>query len=204
MVVAGATTLALGAGQRAHAQGSGKLQAAAPVTYDNRFEVYGGLEYMDFIAAPQQLKLMNLGGAEFSGTYWLTRRWGVTADYRGAAGTTTVQPNPVFNGNALVYLQNFMAGATYRVAQNQHVAFDLHAYGGGSHGTFDETLNQRNSGLYPNETKPMEAIGANVDFNRSAKVAIRFSPDAVVSQWGPGNRVFYQMSLGIVYRIGHK
>src|ERR1035441_2400469 len=76
-----------------HAQAQTKLGPAAPITYDNKYEVYGGLSYMNFKAGENLPKRMNLGGAEIQGTYWLTSKWGLSAEYRGAAGTTQVFPN---------------------------------------------------------------------------------------------------------------
>jgi hypothetical protein len=198
-----ASGLAMGTG-RMEAQEQGKLAAAAPVTYDNRYEVYGGLSYMLFQASPAPLKLMNLGGIEASGTYWLSDKWGAMVDYRAGAGTSPVVPNPIFNGNALVVLQSGMVGAQYRVKQNQRVAFDLHAMGGVAHGWFNETLQPAQSGLYNNVTKPMEAAGGSLDFNRSSNFAIRLQPDVIVEQFGPGSRTFYSVSLGVVYRLGKR
>jgi len=194
---------AVGAG-RMEAQSGGKLAAAPPVTYDNRFEVFGGLNYMNFQAGQNVSKLMNLGGAEISGTYWVTRRWGAVADYRGDAGTSPVTPNGIFNGNALVVLNTGMLGAQYRVAQNQRVAFDAHALGGVSHGWFDETLPSTASQFYTNRTKPMFALGGSVDFNRSKNFAIRFSPDLILEHYGTETREFFSASAGILYRFGQK
>ncbi len=74
------------------AQAQTKLGPAAPVTYDNKYEVYGGLNFMNFKAGENLPKRMNLGGGEFLGTYWLTPKWGLGAEYRGEAGTTQVFP----------------------------------------------------------------------------------------------------------------
>ena len=185
----------------------GKLAAAPPVTYDNRYEVYGGLQYMNFQAGQNVAKLMSLGGAEIARTYWITSRIGAVADYRGAAGTSPVTPNPIFNGNALVYLQTGMAGVQYRVVQNQRAAVDLHGYGGISHGTFDETLPPGNpatggSGFYTNRTKPIAALGGSVDFNRSKNLAFRISPDLILEHFGTETREFYSVSAGVIYRFG--
>src|ERR1700678_601215 len=73
-----------------------KIGPAAPVTYANRYEIYGGLNFMDFQAGQALPKRMNLGGGEFLATYWLpgdhwfTRNLGLALDYRGEAGTTPV------------------------------------------------------------------------------------------------------------------
>ncbi len=81
--------MANGAG-RAEAQavptGSGKLGPAAPVTYDNKWELYGGVNFMNFQAGQALPKRMNMGGAEGSITYWLNKKVGLTADYRVEAG----------------------------------------------------------------------------------------------------------------------
>ncbi len=70
-----------------------KIALAAPVTYDNKYEVFGGLNFMNFQAGQGLPKRMNLGGGEILGTYWLTKSIGLGADYRIDAGTTPVNPN---------------------------------------------------------------------------------------------------------------
>ncbi len=183
---------------------NGKLAAAPPVTYDNRYEVYGGLQYSNFQAGQNVPKLMNLGGAEISGTYWLSNRWGAVLDYRGAAGTTAVFPNPQFNGRALVYMNTGMAGAQYRSFHSQRAALNFHAYGGVSNGVFDYTLPQSESGLYSNRTKPIFALGGSVDVNRSKNFAIRLSPDLILEHYGTETREFFALSGGVIYRFGSR
>jgi hypothetical protein len=203
-VLLGFVVLAAGAA-RMQAQAQGKLAAAPPVTYDNPFELYGGLNYMNFMAGPDLAKQMNLGGVELSGTYWVKPRWGAVVDFRGDAGTTFVKPQVYFNGRALAVLYTGMLGVQYRLQENQRVAVDLHAYGGVSHGDFSETITPaQGSGLYNNVTKPIEAAGGSVDFNTSKRWAVRLSPDVIVEQFGPGSRVFFSISGGLVYRIGSR
>jgi hypothetical protein len=192
----------MGAG-RMQAQ-NGKLALAAPVTYNNRYEVYGGLQYSNFQAGQNVPKLMNLGGAEISGTYWLTSRWGGVLDYRGAAGTTAVVPNPLFNGRALVYQNAGLAGVQYRSIHTQRAALNFHAYGGVSHGVFDHTLPTSESGLYTNRTKPVFALGGSVDINRSKNLAIRLSPDLILEHYGTETREFFALSGGVIYRFGSR
>ena len=74
----------------------GKIGPAAPVTYDNRYEIYGGINLMNFQAGQQLPKRMNMGGGEILATYWLTKKLGLGLDYRGEAGTTDVFPKPVY------------------------------------------------------------------------------------------------------------
>jgi hypothetical protein len=203
-MVLGFVVLAGGA-SRMEAQGQGKLAAAPPVTYDNPFEVYVGLNYMNFEAGPHVAKLMNLGGVEVSGTYWVNSRWGAVADFRGDAGTTFVMPNETFNGRAIAILYTGMLGAQYRLQKNQRFATNLHAYAGISHGDFSQTITPaQGSGLYDNISKPMEVAGGSLDYNVSRKWAVRLSPDLIVEQFGPGSREFFSISGGLVYRIGSR
>src|ERR1700733_3057023 len=71
----------------------GKIGPAAPVTYANRYELFGGLNFMNFQAGQSLPKRMNMGGGELLGTYWLTKKLGLSADYRIDAGTTPVFAN---------------------------------------------------------------------------------------------------------------
>ena len=199
------------------AQAQTKLGPAAPVTYDNKYEVYGGLNFMNFMAGQDLTRRMDFGGGELEGTYWLTRKWGLAAEYRGEAGTTPVLPNAGIYGihRPLVYSNMVLFGAQYRWMQNQHAALDLHAYGGPAYGVFDAGTQGDGAsyitstpaqianyiGLYANHTAPIFALGGSVDMNRSKNWAVRLSPDLILDEFGSGTREFFAISGGIVYRI---
>ncbi len=191
------------AGQDAIAQ-NGKIGPAAPVSYDNHYEVYGGLNYMNFQAGQNLPKLMNLGGVEVSLTDWLKPRLGVTADYRGEAGTTFASPSPgTFNpSRQLVYMNMGMLGATYRGPKNHYAAVDYHALVGVDHGVF--TGPGYDVGLYHNSTKPIGAFGGSLDYNRSKNIAIRLSPDLIIEHFGSEYREFFAISGGVIYRFGQR
>lgn len=197
-------TMLAGVGASAGAQS--KIGPAAPVTYKNRYEVYGGINLMTFKAGQDLPQRMNMGGAEVLGTYWLTDHIGLGAEYRGEAGTTAVLPNP-FTTRPLVYMHMGLAGAQYRGPKNQHAALNYHAYGGVAHGVFSNSIGNippqyNNVGLYTDRTKPVVALGASVDFNRSKRLAIRLSPDLVLEHFGTGLRPSFAISAGVVYRFG--
>jgi hypothetical protein len=183
----------------------GKLSAAPSVTYANRYELYGGIMLQNDQAGQDLPKRMNFGGVEALGTYWVTRKWGVGADFRGMAGTTPVFPNP-YTTRPLVVFYEGMAGAEYRGPKNQRVAMNFHAYGGVVHGDFTQTPLPagENVGLYTNRTKPMAALGTSFDFNRSRNLAIRLSPDLILEHLGTETREFFAISGGVVYRFGKK
>ena len=198
------------------AQAQTKLGPAAPVTYDNKYEVYGGLNFMNFMAGQDLTRRMDFGGGEIEGTYWLTRKWGLAAEYRGEAGTTPVLPNAGIYGihRPLVYMNMVLFGAQFRWMQNQHAALDLHAYGGPAYGVFDAgtsgagptpgisaASNANLIGLYADRTAPVFALGGSVDMNRSKNWAVRLSPDLVLDEFGSGTREFFAISGGVVYRF---
>ena len=192
---------------------TGKLGPAAPVTHDNRYEIYGGLNFMNFQAGQKLTTRMNMGGGEFLGTYWLTNHLGLGLDYRGEAGTTPVfpsppiPPNPNYINRPLVYMNMLMAGGQYRGPRNQHAALNYHAYIGASKGVFDGGTGgapPQAVGLYTNRTKPIAALGASVDFNRSKNLAIRLQPDLILEHFGTETREFFAISGGVIYRFGKK
>ena len=196
------------------AQAQTKLGPAPPVTYDNKYELYGGLNFMNFMAGQDLPRRMDFGGGEIEGTYWLTGRWGLAAEYRGEAGTSPVFPNSYGIHRPLVYMNMVLFGAQVRWMQNQHAALDLHAYGGPSFGVFDAgtagagpgdvydaTTNARLVGLYANHTAPIFALGGSVDMNRSKNWAVRLSPDLILDEFGSGTREFFAISGGVVYRF---
>jgi hypothetical protein len=210
MLVAGLLTLR-------SAQAQTKLGPNAPVTYDNKYEVYGSLNFMNFMAGPALTRRMDFGGGEFEGTYWLTRKWGLAAEYRGEAGTTPALANAAIYGvhRPLVYMNMVLFGAQVRLAQNQYAAIDLHAYAGPSFGVFDAGTagappgNQQNTpaqianiiGLYADHTAPIFALGGSIDMNRSKNWAVRLSPDLMLDEFGSNTREFFAISGGIIYRL---
>lgn len=198
VLVAGAVT----------AEAQGKLGAGAPVTYKNRYEVYGGINFMNFQAGQALPKRMNMGGVEVLGTYWLTSRLGLGAEYRGEAGTTPVLANP-YTTRPLVYMHMGLLGAEYRGPKNQYAAVNYHAFFGAAHGVFDNDTGNipaqyNNVGLYTNRTKPIAALGGSIDLNRSKNWAIRLSPDLILEHFGTETREFFAISGGVVYRFGSK
>ncbi len=199
-----------GAG-RAEAQavptGNGKLGPAAPVTYANKWELYGGPNFMNFQAGQALPKRMNMGGAEGSITYWLNKKVGLAGDYRWEGGTTPVLANPYVNRPGVI-LNIGMFGVQYRGPKNQYVAINYHAYGGVAYGVFDLSTKNipplfNNVGLYGNGSAGMEALGGSIDFNRSKNWAFRLSPDLILEQFGTGTSEFFAISGGVVYRFGN-
>jgi hypothetical protein len=198
------------------------LTAYTGPKYDNRWEIYGGLNFMNGQAGQAQPgRRYNMGGGEAMGTYWLTSKLGVAADYRFGAGTTPVL-SPFYN--RVVIIQNiFSGGVQYRGPKNRYAAVDFHALGGGTDGDFNYAVNHYpggspvsacaaeqkvgqvgNLGLYCNHIAPYGAVGGSIDFNESGRLAIRLQPDLTFEHFGTETREYFAISMGVVYRMGHR
>lgn len=188
--------------------------------YDNKWEIYGGLSFMNGQAGQNLPKRYNMGGGEAMATYWLTPRLGVAGDYRIGLGTTPVV-SPYYN-RVFVMQHIFAGGVQYRGPRNRYIAIDYHALAGASHGIFDHAVKnypggspvaacptqatgqQGNLGLYCNSTSPWAAVGGSIDFNQGARLAVRISPDLTFEHFGTELREFVGVSGGIIYRFGHR
>lgn len=202
--------LLITAASAAYAQ-SDVFKPPPPVTYTEKFEVYGGLSFMNGQAGQNLAKRYNMAGGEGMFTWWITPKIGAAGDYRWEGGTTPVDPAAQVHGiqtRPFVTQNVFMGGVTYRGPRNQHAALTFHALAGGSAGNFTHSTNgldpTQYAGMYQNHTAPVGAIGGSLDFNRSARLAIRLSPDMIFEHFGTETREFFSISGGIVYRFGHR
>ncbi len=187
-----------------------------PVTYTEKYEVYGGINFLNGQAGQVIPKRYNMGGGEAMATYWLTPKYGITGDARYDAGTTPVLPaaqstNPRVQTRPLVSQMIGMGGLQYHWFGNQRAGVNFHALAGVTHGTFDHsnpgldaTTFYTATGLYSNRTSAMGVAGGSVDFNRSARVAIRISPEIVFEHFGTELREFVYVSGGVIYRFGDR
>ncbi len=198
------------AGPKVH--DTSKLDASKAATYDNRWEIYGGLSLMNGQAGQNLPKRYNLGGGEGMVTYWLGTHLGVSGDYRWAGGTTPLIPNPYYN--RVLITQNIGSGGVqWRGPHNRYVAIGYHALGGVAQGTFDHAIKgypggspvtAAQVGLYPNGSTPWGAAGGTLDFNYKANIAIRFQPEITFEHFGTETREFFALSGGVVWRLGHR
>ncbi len=191
-------------------------------TYTEKYEIFGGLSFMNGEAGQNLPKRYNMGGGEVMATYWLggggrTRNLGIAADYRLEAGTTPLLPvSTEFGLNRVLVYQNIISGGLqYRLAKNRYAAVNLHALAGASHGTFDHAIvnyPQNVSpqptaafvGLYNNSTSPWGAAGGSIEFNYTPHIAIRVSPDIIFEHFGTETREFVSVGGGVVYRFGKR
>ncbi len=139
-------------------QSHGTAAALAPgkgPSYENRWDAYGGLAFMNGQAGQNLPKRFNMGGGEGQFTYWipghLDNRLGLSADVRYGAGTTPVLPNPTYN-RPLVVETIYAGGAQWRGPRNRYVAINYHGFFGAVYGNFDRTIK-----AYPFGPSPIAA-----------------------------------------------
>ncbi len=189
-----------------------KLAPGRAASYDNKYEIYGGLSFMNGQAGQVLPRRYNMGGGEVMGTYWLGNHLGVAADYRWEGGTTPLLANPYYN-RVLVTQNIFSGGVQWRGPKNRYAAVDYHALFGATKGVFDHAIQNYPGGspvtaaavgLYPNTTSPFGAVGGSIDFNYSANLAIRIQPDLIFERFGTETREFASVSAGVIYRFGRR
>jgi hypothetical protein len=199
-------------------------ETLSTVRYDNKYEIYGGLGFSHFKAGPQLAAGANLGGFDVQGTWWLTRRLGATANVRGYYGTQGVNPNPYGVSGPFVFEHMFLGGATYRLISREHAALDAHGMVGGADGVFSHALGNapvtgvalqpRDVGMYNDGLGLASTIGGSLDLNRSPRLALRISPDWIMTRYAgfgtpsgvPSSFVTrsqneFAISVGILYRF---
>jgi hypothetical protein len=210
---------------------------AAPYTgpkYTNRWEIYGGLTFMNGQAGQNTPVRYNMGGGEVMGTYWLGDRHhgiksklGLIADYRFGAGTTPVIST--YYSRVLIMQSIQTGGVEFSGPKNRYAAINLHVLGGETYGHFDYAVNHYpvtpttpagspvsscptnakpgqtgTLALYCDHFAPYGAVGGSVEFNEGPKLAIRLQPDLTFEHFGTETREFFAISLGAVYRFGKK
>jgi len=187
-----------------------------PVTYTEKYEIFGGANFLNGQAGQNLPKRYNMGGGEVMATYWLTPKIGVAGDFRYVAGSTPVLPlaqstNPRIQTRPLATQTIGMGGVQYHWRGNHYAGINFHALAGVTHGSFDHSnpglpsdVFFSTTGLYTNRTSAMGVAGGSVDFNRSARFAVRISPEIVFEHFGNELREFVSVSGGIVYRFGNR
>jgi hypothetical protein len=200
-------------------------ETLSAVRYDNKYEVYGGLGFSHFKSGPQLAAGANLGGFDVQGTWWLWKRLGATANIRGYYGTQGVNPNQYGVSGPFVFEHMFLGGATYRLLAREHAALSVHGMVGGADGVFTRglgtspidpsyTVQPRDVGMYNNGLGLAATFGGSLDLNRSPRLALRISPDWIMTRYSgygtptnvPSALVTHGLdefgiSVGILYRF---
>jgi hypothetical protein len=189
----------------------------AGVKYDNRWDVSVGLASGHIHAGPNLREGADLGGLDISGSYWLTKRWGVEGSgraYLGTSGTTPSAAGPPYNESGVFVAQYmFLAGPEYLGPHNKHAAVTLHALLGGAYGDFNKEIGRGGSttgptgvaAFYDNQVALGGAIGGHIDLNRSPSWVFRITPDALLTGYdGTSQYSHTQWNFGISVGVEYK
>jgi hypothetical protein len=194
------------ASQRRRANRQRRVQAAIQETYSHKFEVELGGGYLRFRPGPQ-LPHNNEIGWHVAGARYFNQRLGVAADFRGYYGTAFTYPNTfaVFKPAIREYV--YQAGPTYRFYAQQRFAFSGHVLAGASTGVFDVGTNHIPPafvGIYPVGTVFATTVGLTADFNIDPTLAIRVSPELLITTFGGDSQLNKGVTFGVIYRFGQQ
>ena len=201
-----------------------QVDPLAKVRYDNRYDLSVGMAYDHMKAGPNLLQGSNLGGLDISGSYWLSRDWGLEASGRGYVGTSGAAPNDAnSNGGPIkgpfVSQYFFTGGVQWLGPHNKHGALIAHVLAGGVDGRFEQDLLGNPPavvGFYHNQIAPAAIIGGHMDLNRSEHWVFRITPDAVLTHYNFNDAPYstqsfnqfdvnFAISVGAQYKFtGHK
>jgi hypothetical protein len=227
--LAALAVLAVSVGARAQDQSTSSQNAGnvvytpidplANVRYDNRFDLYVAPAYDHMKAGPTILQGSNLGGVDVSGSYWLTKHWGVEGSGRAYLGSSGAGVN---DANAhggdiqgpFVAQYFFVAGPEWLGPHNKHGDLMAHVLVGGVYGDFEKDLLGNSPSVvdfYNNQLAPAAIIGGHMDLNRSPRWVFRITPDAVLTHYSinyaPKTSQFdlnFAISVGVEYKFKKK
>jgi hypothetical protein len=196
---------------RLHAQVTATAPEAQTPDYTQRWDIYGGAQYMHFNPGTGRgngVEAVNLLGWNGSATGWLRQSWGIEASVRGAYGNLVIpadnpygiEANPPMSEHLVLF------GPSFRFYRGTHVAFGMHTLIGAAYGVFDSGfpagVTPQDVNIYNDKLAFGYAIGAVTDYNVTPRWSVRF-----VSDWQPTHYGFSQQnefagSVGLVYKVG--
>jgi hypothetical protein len=187
----------------------------AGVRYDNRWDLSVGLASAHIHAGPNLREGADLGGLDVSGSFWLTKHWGVEGSGRAYLGSSGTAPAAALVGESGVFVAQYMflAGPEYLGPHNKHADVIFHALFGGAYGDFNKELGRQGSatgpggpaGFYDNQVALGGAIGGHIDLNRSPRWVFRITPDALLTGYdGTSQYTHTQWNFGISAGVEYK
>lgn len=187
------------------------IDPLANVRYDNRFDVSLTMAYQHIKAGPNVLQGANLGGLDLSGSYWLTKRWGIEGTGRGFLGTSGVgAPSQTIKG-PFISEYFFAAGPEWLGPHNKHGDLIAHVLVGGVYGNFEQDLRGQGAqavAFYNDQVAPAVLMGGHWDLNRSAHWVFRVTTDAAMTHYGTnyGAKIAQwdintNVSVGLAYKF---
>lgn len=192
--------------QRVKARRKLRVEQAIHDTYSHQFEFYFGGGYLRFRPG-SSLQRDSESAWNVGITDYVKGKLGVTADFRGYYGTafTYINQFQVFSPSISQY--TFMAGPQVRLFEGQHWAWSGFALAGVGHGNFGTGtggLPPTLIGLYPDGNALNVTAGASLDYNLGPGLAVRLTPNYLLSRYGSDTQNNLGFNAGIVYRFGRQ
>jgi hypothetical protein len=183
-----------------------RVQQIIQDTYSHKYETYFCGGYLRF--RPGQYLQHNSESAWNVGiTDYVWGKIGATADFRGYYGTTFTGVNQYQKFSPSISQYSFMAGPQVRFFEGLHwgwTGFVLAGVGHGNFGTGTNGLPPMLIGLYPDATVLNLTVGASVDYNLSPALALRISPNYLLTDYGSQLQHNRGFNAGVVYRFGRQ
>ena len=194
----------------------------AGVRYDNRYDLSVDMAYARVMAGPTLNQGSNLGGLDDSGSYWLSKHWGLEGTGRGYLGTSGAGLGGNISSQLIkgpfIAQYIFAGGPEWLGPHNKHGALIAHVLVGGAYGEFEKDLRGLPPSavdFYHNQVAPAAVIGGHMDLNRSAHWVFRITPDAILTRYNapyatptttPGgkNNWNFAISVGVEYKFKKK
>jgi hypothetical protein len=183
-----------------------RVQQIIQDTYSHKYETYFGGGYLRFRPGTN-LQHINESAWNVGVTDYFAGKLGLTADFRGYYGTTYTNINPyqVFSPSISQY--TFLAGPQLRFFEGQHWGWSGNVLAGVGHGNFGTGtggLPPTYIDLYPDATVVNVSMGASVDYNLGPGLAIRLTPNYLMTDYGSELQHNLGFNAGIVYRFGRQ
>ena len=183
-----------------------RIQQIIQDTYSHKYEAYFGGGYLRFRPG-SSLQKINEYDWNIGLTDYFAGKLGITADFRGYYGTTYTNVNQfqVFSPSISQY--TFMAGPQIRFYEGQHWAWSGNALVGVGHGNFSTGtggLPGTLIGLYPDSNVVNVSVGANLDYNLGPGLALRLTPNYLLTDYGSELQHNLGFNAGVVYRFGRQ
>lgn len=183
-----------------------RVQQIIQDTYSHKYELYFGGGYLRFRPG-SSLQHINESAWNVGITDYNWGKIGLTADFRGYYGTTFTGINEFQKFAPSISQYTFMAGPQVRLFEGQHWAWAANVLVGGGHGNFGTGtggLPPTLIGLYPDATVVNLSVGVPIDYNLGPGLAIRLTPNYLMTDYGSELQHNLGFNAGIVYRFGRQ
>ena len=192
--------------ERVKARRKLRVQQIIQDTYSHKYELYFGGGYLRFRPG-STLQHINESAWNVGITDYNWGKIGLTADFRGYYGTTFTGINEFQKFSPSISQYTFLAGPQMRFFEGQHWAWSGDVLVGGGHGNFGTGtggLPPTLIGLYPDGTVFDLSVGAHIDYNLGPGLAIRLTPNYLMSRYGSETQNNLGFNAGVVYRFGRQ